>query len=254
MSFFTLSKLLAFIITPLVWIITLLFFSLFSKNEIRKKKCLHWALGLVLFFTNSFIFDECVRIWEIPTTKYENLKTYDAGIILGGMISYDEEFDRLQFYRGADRLLQGIELYKRGIIKKIIFTGSSGSVLHPDKKEGAFVKRYLLTLGIPEQNFCIENESKNTHENAVFTKQLMDKEKISGNFLLITSAFHMRRSLGCFEKAGILTTPYSTDRYSGPRKFEFDHLFIPNTFAMEDWNNLIKELVGFVIYKIMGYA
>lgn len=252
--FFLLSKLLAFIIAPLTWIITLLFVSLFSKDEKRKKKCLRWALGLTLFFSNAFIFDECMRNWEIPATKYGDLKTYDNGIVLGGILTYDEEYDRLQFQRGADRLLQAIELYKHGFIKKIIFTGGSGSILHPDKKEGMFVKRYLLTLGIPEQDFFIENESRNTHENAVMTKQLIDDKNIKGDFLLITSAFHMRRSLACFKKAEITVVPYSTDRYSGPRKFEFDHLLIPNFSAINDWNNFLKELVGFITYKIMRYA
>ncbi len=252
--FFIFSKLLAFIITPLVWIITLLFFSVFTKNEKRRKNYIHWALGLTLFFSNAFIFDECMRQWEIPATRYENLKIYDAGIVLGGMVIYDQNLDRLQFLRGSDRLFQALELYKRGTIKKIIFTGGSGSILHPDEKEGNYVKRYLLTLGVPEQNFLIENESRNTHENATFTKQLIDKENIKGNYLLITSAFHMRRSLACFNKAGIIAAPYSTDRYSGPRKFEFDHLFIPNLSAMEDWNNFLKEIIGFVTYKIMGYA
>lgn len=252
--FFIFSKLLAFIITPLIWIITLLLFSLFSKNEKVKKKCLCWALALTLFFSNSFIFDECIRSWELPATQYTELKTYDAGIVLGGLMTYDQEFDRLQFQRGADRLLQTIELYKRGFIKKIIFTGGSGSVLHPEEKEGMYAKRYLLTLGIPEQDFLIENESRNTHENAVLTKELIDKSGIKGNFLLITSAFHMRRSLGCFNKVGINATHYSTDRYAGPRKFEFDHLLIPSPSAIYDWNNLIRELVGFITYKIMGYA
>ncbi|MGQ0828950.1 MAG: YdcF family protein [Bacteroidota bacterium] len=252
--FFTLSKLLSFVITPMVWIITLLFFSFFIKNEKLKRKCLTWALVFSLLFSNAFLFDECIRSWEIPATHYKDLKTYDAGIVLGGLMTYDQNFDRLQFQRGADRLLQAIELYKLGIIKKIIFTGGSGSILHPDEKEGIYAKRYLLTLGIPEQDFFIESESRNTHENAVLTKKLIDKENIKGNFLLITSAFHMRRSLGCFNKAGITATHYSTDRYSGPRKLEFDHLIIPNFSAMDAWNNLIREIVGFITYKIMGYA
>ena len=66
--FFILSKLLVFIITPLVWIIILLLFAVFSKIETRKRKCLRWALGLTLLFTNPFIFDESARLWEIPAT------------------------------------------------------------------------------------------------------------------------------------------------------------------------------------------
>ena len=109
-------------------------------------------------------------------------------------------------------------------------------------------------MGIPEQDFIIETESRNTRENAVFTKQVLDKEIPGGNFLLITSAFHMRRSLGCFNRAGMKVDYYSTDRFSGPRKFEFDNLFIPNSQAFESWKMLIHEVTGFIVYKISGYA
>jgi len=252
--FFIFSKLLVFIITPLVWIIVLLLFSVFSKNEIRKRKCLKWALGLTLFCTNPFIFDECARLWEIPATGFSELKKYDVGIILGGMSVNDEKMDRVQFYRGVDRMIQAIDLYKRGYIKKIIFTGGSGRLSHPEMKEGELIKPYMIKMGVAPEDLWIENESKNTRENAVFTKTLIEKEKITGNFLIITSAFHMRRGMGCFKKVGIVADPYSTDRYAGPRSFELDNLIVPNISALNDWTNFIHEMVGFITYKIMGYA
>lgn len=251
--FFVLSKILIFLITPLVWIIILLFFSFFSKYPERKKKYLGWAIFFTLLFSNPFIFDECSRLWEIPATRIETLKPYHAGIVLGGMSVYDQDLDRAQFYRSVDRLIQAVELYKRGKIGKIIFTGGSGRLLHPEMKEGNYIKRYLLYMGIPTKDFLIESESKNTHENALFTKALLDKENITGDFLLITSAYHMRRSLGCFNKTSINVEPYSTDRYSGPRKFEFDHLFIPEASVMYDWSKLIHEIAGYITYKIVGY-
>ncbi|MES2396024.1 MAG: ElyC/SanA/YdcF family protein, partial [Bacteroidota bacterium] len=77
---------------------------------------------------------------------------------------------------------------------------------------------------------------------------------INGNFLLITSAFHMRRSLGCFNKAGISVEPYSTDRYAGPRKYEFNHLFIPEPSIIYSWDILIHEIAGYITYKVVGYS
>lgn len=252
--FFIFSKLLVFILSPLVWIVALLLYAVFTKYPNRKKKCLVWALCLTLFFTNSFIFDECARLWEMPATHFQNLKKYDAGIVLGGMSVYDFGMERAQFYRGIDRLIQAVELYRRGKIKKIIFTGGSGRILHPEMKEGNYIKTYLLYMGIPETDFLIESESKNTRENAVLTKVLIDNENIKGEFLLITSAFHIRRSIGCFNKAGITAIPYSTDRYSGARKFEFDHLFLPEPSILYNWTTFIHEMVGFIVYKIAGYA
>lgn len=252
--FFVFSKVLQFIISPIIWIIALLLVSVFSKNEKLKKRTLIASLCITLLFSNAFILGEFQRMWEMPATKYQALKTYEAGIVLGGMTLYDKEIDRLQFIRSADRLWQAIELYKKGYIKKIVFTGGSGSVLHPEEKEGPWVRRYLLTLGIPETDFFIESESKNTRENALFTKQLLDSIQLKGDLLLITSAFHMRRSLACFEKVGLKTTPYSTDRNVGKRKWEFEHLFVPNFSGINDFGNLIHEVVGYLVYKIAGYA
>lgn len=252
--FFLLSKLLTFVITPVVWIIGLFLVSVYSKNERRRKKCFIWALGMLIFFSNSFIFDEFSRMWEVPATQYEDLQIYDVGIVLGGMSVYDEEYERPQFYRGVDRLLQTVELYKLGIVKKIIFTGGSGRVLHPEMKEGDYLKRYMIHMGVAEKDLILESKSQNTRENALFTKTLIDEQKINGRFLLITSGFHMRRSLNCFNVVGLDVDPYSTDRYAGPRKFELDHLFIPNASAMNDWTGLIHEVVGYITYKFIGYG
>lgn len=229
-------------------------FSFFSKNEVRKRKCLKWSLILTLFFTNGFIFDECARLWEIPATPYSQLKQYNVGIVLGGMSVNDEELNRVQFFRGVDRLIQTIDLYKRGVIKKIIFTSGSGRILNPEMKEALLLKPYILKMGVPEEDLYIESESNNTRENAVNTKQLIEKEKIQGPYLIITSAFHMRRGLGCFNKVGIVADHYSTDRYSGHRKFEFDNVFIPNISAINDWTGFIHEIVGYITYKILGYT
>lgn len=248
--FFIASKLLTFLISPLVWIVVLLLFAVFSKFPHRKRKSLRWAVFLTLFFTNSFLFDECSRLWEVPATPYEQLNTYEAGIVLGGMSVYDPSLNRAQFFRPADRLIQAVELYKRGAIKKIVFTGGSGRLLHPEMKEGSYIKRYLLYMGIPQEDFIIESESKNTYENAVYTKQLLDSTR---GFLLITSSIHMRRSIACFNKAGMITEPYSTDRYAGKRKYEFDHLFIPEPSILYDWTKLLHEMVGYISYKIAGY-
>lgn len=194
-----------------------------------------------------------MRNWEIPALSSADLPQaqYEAAIVLGGMSFYDGKINRIQFTRSADRLFQAIDLYKSGKIKKIIFVGGSGSILHNKEKEAFFVKEYLQKIQFPDSVLLIESESKNTHENAFLVKPLLPYSK--ARYLLVTSASHMRRSLGCFKKAGIATYPYSVDRYSGPRKFEFDHLIIPNIAALQEWTVLIHEMVGYVVYKIEGY-
>jgi uncharacterized SAM-binding protein YcdF (DUF218 family) len=118
--------------------------------------------------------------------------------------------------------------------------------------EAKYVKDYLLSIGIPDSAIIVECKSKNTYDNAVFTKELIGADP-SRSDLLITSGYHMRRSMACFEKAGFNVHPYAVDLCSGKRKFVFDHLFIPNLSALDKWDMLIHEWMGFVSYYFAGY-
>ncbi|HET6989885.1 MAG TPA: YdcF family protein [Bacteroidia bacterium] len=251
--FFFLSKILAFLLMPLTWFFVLLIWSWRAKDPGKKKRLRIAAIVVIVLFSNRFVFDRTMHIWEIDAVKEPAPGTYDAIIVLGGMSTYDQQLDRIQFSRGTDRLLQAIELWKKGVAKKIIFTGGSGSILHSDILESDQIKSYLHKAGIPDSVMIYENKSRNTHENATMTKPILQKYFPNGKFLLITSAFHMRRSLGCFAKEGIPVTPYSVDRYSGPWKFEFDYMFLPSPETLGDWNILFHEWVGCISYKLSGY-
>ncbi|MCK5823186.1 MAG: YdcF family protein, partial [Bacteroidales bacterium] len=227
--FFFFSKLLLFTITPIVWIIALLLVSLFVKKAIIKKYCLIISVALLLFFSNSFILDEFMRAWEINAVQdFELKQSYDYGIVLSGMTSYDTDYKRLNFMRSSDRLLQTIKLYKQNRIKKIFISGGSGSIIGYKYCEAAGLKNYLIKIGIPKEDIITEKNSRNTRENAEFTAKILLNKEQPVTCLLITSAFHMRRSKGCFDKAGLIVDIYPTDRYAGQRKYIFDHLFIPN--------------------------
>jgi uncharacterized SAM-binding protein YcdF (DUF218 family) len=252
--FFILSKLLTFLLQPVTWLFVLLAYAVLCPKPVRKRKVLLIFFTALYIFCNGFLANEFMHVWEIKPVAEDEMEVYDAGIVLSGMMTYDIKLKKFQFMHGVDRLLQAVELYKKGKIRKIVFTGGSGSLTYSYIKEGMLIKNYLLRIGIPPSDLFIETESNNTHENAVFTKPILDKEFPHGKFLLITSAYHMRRSVACFEKAGIRVTPYSTDMQSGERKFIFDTMFIPNIAAMEVWQCAIHEMVGFLIYKLAGYA
>ncbi len=112
----------------------------------------------------------------------------------------------------------------------------------------------MIMMGVADQDILVENESRNTHESAVNIKPtLASLQYDADDCLLITSAFHMRRSLACFRKEGLIIAPFSTDFYAHPRFFYPDVLFIPNLDAMVLWQKLIKEWVGIIAYKLVGY-
>jgi uncharacterized SAM-binding protein YcdF (DUF218 family) len=257
--FFLISKILSFLFTPLIWIFTLLIWSKKTNDDIKRKKIFWLALILFYFFSNEFIMDITTGKWEY---RYED-KSYlpekngpfEYGIVLGGMTWYNTNTTKTQFLRSADRIFQAIWLLKQKKIKKIIFTGGSGSLTSPDIKEGKNIRIWLNQIGIPDSSLIIESQSDNTHQNAVFMKKILDSLNYKNEqLLLITSASHMRRSLACFKKEGISNIiAYPTDYYSSELRFEFDHCFIPSSNAIVGNNVLLHEIIGYVTYKIMGY-
>lgn len=215
------------------------------------------AAVVVLYLScNSFFVDEFFRAYEPVTPDYDLMKThYDGAIVLGGIGSIDMRLQKINFTYSADRLFQALRLYKTGRIDKIIFTGGSGSIEFPDHKEGIYIQKYLREIQIPDSAMLIESESKNTYENAIYTKKLLGDSLMNSKLLLVTSAWHMPRAMATFKKAGFTNlTPYCTNRWSGPRRFGFDHLIIPNIDAAFGLQFLLHEWAGFVVYKIKGYA
>lgn len=254
--FFILSKILAFLFSPMVWVVGLLFYSFFTKVESRAKKLRITSLVILYLGCNSFIVDELFRAWEPVTPDIDLMSTkYDGAIVLGGIGDIDLRLGKINFGHSGDRLFQALPLYYNGRVKKIIFTGGSGSIEFPEKREGLFVQKYLRSIHFPDSALVLEYNSKNTYENAVFTKKILDSLKIKGTFLLITSAYHMPRSVAVFKKAGYQNiVPYITNRSSGIRRFTFDHLFIPNAGTFFSLEFLIHEWMGYLTYKLKGYA
>lgn len=168
------------------------------------------------------------------------------------MRHFDEKNQRPVYSMSVDRLLQTIALYKEGKIEKILLTGGSGHVFLQDQKESFFIAKVLQQAGIPDSNIIIEDQSRNTYENAIYTRDLVEKMGIKGKFLLITSSFHMKRSLACFKKAGMSVYPYPVDAKTRSFSLAIDS-FLPEPFYFTLWDQIIHEWVGLAAYKFSGY-
>src|SRR5262249_50502925 len=144
------------------------------------------------------------RAWEIPPTPFADIhKQYEWGVVLSGVTkSGMTPSDRVYFSQGADRVTHTFQLYKLGYIKKILVSGGSGSLLNPEQREADEIASVLLMMGARPEDVLTENNSRNTHESALEVKSILTGKTSPENCLLITSAFHMRRSAACFRKAG----------------------------------------------------
>ncbi|MGC8803802.1 MAG: YdcF family protein [Bacteroidales bacterium] len=248
--FFALSKILFFLISPMTWIALLLLLAVALKNSVLGRKLAFAALVVFLIFSNTAIQHTAIRWWEISTPPANQVvQNYKYAIVLGGMADLEPHTGRLIVDRSIDRIIQAIVLYKAGKVQKIIITGGSGQLLNQKIKEANYIKNFCIQLGIPTEDVLIETASRNTYENAKFTKRLFPfpNEKV----LLITSAFHMRRSMAVFKKAGYQFDILTTDPITSP--LAVDDYFLPKAKALDNWTTLFKEIAGFYVYKIVGY-
>jgi uncharacterized SAM-binding protein YcdF (DUF218 family) len=244
--FYIASKLLAFLSKPIIWIFILLVSTLILKN--KRKKILLYTIGTFYFFTNSFIADSCSRLWEVP--RLHPTETYTAGIVLGGIADYDTITKAHNFNKNADRLMDAEQLYHKGIIKKIMLSGGNGLLFNDGYGQSETMRDYLLANKIPITDIIIENTSRNTIENAMNSAEILKEKYNEGLFLLITSANHMRRAQLCFNKANLETTAYPTDCTTSYRSTGYDYLLFPRVEALERWQDLIHEWIGYLVYKI----
>ena len=244
--FYIASKLLAFLSQPITWIFTLLIISLIYKS--KRKEILIISISLFYFFSNSFIADEVTRIWEVK--RFIPSLTYDVGIVLGGIADYDKITKAHNFNKNADRLMDAEQLYHKGIIKKIMLSGGNGLLVNDGYVESEAMRDYLLTNKIPINDIIIENTSKNTIENAENSAKILNKKYNKGTFLLITSANHMRRAQLCFNKAELQTTAFPTDCTTSYRSTGYEYILFPRVEALERWQDLIHEWIGYIVYTI----
>lgn len=253
--FFIISKILSFLFSPFTWILALLVLGIFFKNPKRKKRFLIAALVSTLFFSNTFIAKEFMRLWEPSPVPIESLpKHYDAAIVLGGgMVTTDSRFNSTTFRHNTDRIMQAIWLYENGYADKIVISGGSGSLQYRNMLEGSILYHYLCDIGIPASDMLIDSLSDNTHQNAVNTAKLLNDSLPNGNYLLITSASHMRRSLGCFRNEEIDADPFPVDFTAGQRSWDVMNIIVPKAEAFIIWEELLHEMIGSVTYWLAGY-
>ena len=247
--FFILSKILDFLLQPLCWIFLLLGFAYFSRYS---KRLIIMTSCLLLLMSNGWFVNQCYLAYESPQVKLT--QNYQWCIILGGGMMRAGEGYRTG--ETADRFIQPLLLYKKGIVKKLLITGGNVNIkgLKIDKtQESKKVKDVLIAMGVKQQDIYVEENARNTHENAVNTKKML-QPYLTERMVLVTSAMHMPRAKACYLKEGFLVDDFPADikkkdTYSGI----LDRI-IPEERNLTKFAELIREMTGFVIYKVMGFA
>ena len=150
---------------------------------------------------------------------------------------------------GLPRLLAGAELARRYPEARLVFSGGSGSLAAPEDRDADAAGPLLLALGVAASRLTIEANSRNTWENAVEALALA-KPAPGETWLLVTSAFHMPRAVGCFRRAGWTVTAWPVDYRADPD--ELPSLFRTPARRFAELHQAIRETVGLVVYRLLG--
>jgi uncharacterized SAM-binding protein YcdF (DUF218 family) len=175
----------------------------------------------------------------------------DGIIVLGGAVEQmlTESRGIPSLNGAAERMTEAVILARRHPGARILFTGGSGNPLSGAITEAEVARQLFAALGLEGERVLLEAQSRNTWENATMTRAMVPPRP-GETWLLVTSASHMPRSVGCFRRAGWEVTPwpvnYSTLR-GGAGWFD-----PPWSFRLGQAEWAIREYVGLVAYRLLG--
>lgn len=180
------------------------------------------------------------------------LAKVDGIIVLGGGFEASVNLARggYELSGSGDRFVEAAVLARRFPEAKIVITGGQGSLVLAGETDATTAPRLLTALGVGPDRLILEGKSRDTYENAQFTKEMV-KSAPGETWLLVTSAFHMPRSMGLFRKAGFDVVPWPVDyRTTGRESIGFAQ---DNPIdALEMTQLAVREWLGLFAYRLSG--
>jgi uncharacterized SAM-binding protein YcdF (DUF218 family) len=179
-------------------------------------------------------------------------RSVDGVIVLGGSLQERQTLAHgpIALNDAGERLVAMADLARRFPEARVLFTGGAGAYSGAPLPEGEVVKRKIVELGLPEQRVMFETRSLNTHENAAFSKPLM-RPRPGETWLLVTSAWHMPRSVGIFRAQGWDVTPYPVD-FRAAGWSDLTRGFSSVSDGLRRTEVAVREYVGLIVYRSTG--
>ena len=251
-----------FFISKLVWIFGqplslaffLVFFALIAGLLRWRSLSILGAMGsaIILFVTlyttaGNRMMQDLEERFANPSADPDNLQCM---IVLGGAFESEVNTARhgIEFSSAADRFIEALRLAQKFPQSRILVSGGDGSISGIYEGDAAASERFFPLFGVGRDRLIEEKSSRTTFENAVNTKEFLASQGLS-NCLLITSGFHMPRSVGIFRKLGIDIVPWPTDyRTDGKVKPGLD--FTQPNLNAQNMATAIREWYGLVGYYL----
>ncbi len=257
---FIVSKLLSFLVQPLAWVALLMLLSMvwMTRRPFAARRALLLALVLGLLVGWLPLADALMRPLEnrnpAPADVVAGqLKAYAGVVVLGGAIESADIWrahGQVPLNGAAERMTAPVALLQQQPNLRMIFTGGDGELWPQGMSEAALAQRFFTGMGVAGGRVQYEDKSRTTYENAVLSAALPNVDKAQ-RWLLLTSAWHMPRSLAAFRAAGWNVTPYPVDYRTGDstpwNKYSLAH-------GALRWQMLLHEYLGWLAYTLAGRA
>ncbi len=258
MSLF-LTKLLSLFVYPLGLTCILLFLALvFGWLRYRRLASVFTFTAFTVLWLSStpvvgrYIYAQLES--RYPPIAVENLKRAEVAVLLGGSVQ-SKQSPRLapEVEDAFDRVLHAVALFKAGKIDRILITGGNVPWLGDGEPEAKLTADILISLNVPRDAVILETQSRNTYENAHFSRPLWESEKFASGYL-VTSAAHMPRAMAVFEKAGYSLNAAATDyQVSYPiARSALD--WLPSHEGLYLTTLAMRETLGLLVYRWRGWA
>jgi uncharacterized SAM-binding protein YcdF (DUF218 family) len=252
--FFPLAKVLWFLAQPSTLIAGALALGavLWMTGRVRPgRTILIVGLAGLLVSGVSLVGDALIRPLETrfpPGDLSRDPRPVAGIIVLGGSTDSNERRELASLNEAAERLTEAVALARRLPSARLVFTGGSGALLAREAPEADAAARLLTGLGVAADRVTLENQSRDTHENAVFTRRLLG-DTTGQRWLLVTSGWHMPRAVGCFRAAGMAVEAWPVDYRAAPtldpRRIQYS---IPEGLRRLDF--VAREYAGLVMYSL----
>jgi uncharacterized SAM-binding protein YcdF (DUF218 family) len=252
------SKASAFVWEPVVWLAFFFMIGvllLLIRNERARlwgrRFCMFGVLALGLFSWRG-LADQMIASIEGRYAVPTDLAPYTGFVVLGGAMSNGKG-------RGShipplacagERVIEPIPLMRDHPHLKLLFVGGDARMIEPPEPEADQVHQLYLRMQVDMSRVLLESKSRNTYENAVFGKTLSGVDTTQ-QWLLVTSAWHMPRALATFQKAGWNVVPYPVD-FHAPADVDLFDFSLKE--GVESWRVLMREGLGYAVYKALGRA
>lgn len=252
--FFVAAKIFWLFASPLHLLLILLLAGLILSPRWRHGRALALAsaiaLALIVFSPVSALL---IRPLENRFPEKSKIMPPPRGIIvLGGAV--DEGLtrarDQVALNEAAERMTEGVALARFYPQALLVFSGGSSALIDDTAREADVARRLWRELGVTENRMLFEDRSRNTYENAAFTKKLIDPKK-GERWLLVTSAFHMPRAMGIFRALGMEVEAFPVDY----RTFGDARDFLPpgdGARAILNFETAAREWTGLLAYRLTG--